>query len=455
MVTRRILFLILIFCIGHSEVAGQNKKAQGYMGLWYSFGEPGEYGYKFSGGLATFSSQHNPMAVFSPEAQKTFFVYCGTSSPDSSHLQIMISYFDHQTHRVPKPVIVYDKLGVKDPQDNATLSIDAAGYIWVFISGWGRTRPGHIFKSVNPWSIETFQMKYEGEMLFPQAWWIKGKMMLMHSKSLRGRELYWATGQDGTQWEPSQKLAGMGGHFQITNVFGDRIYSIFNYCPKGNLDLRTNLYLVYSDDVGKTWRNIDGQLLVTPLTEPRCQALVRDFISEKKLVYIQDLNFDEAGNPVILILVSNDSHPGPKGDPREWMVVHRKDNNWQFSKVCDMPNNYNDGSIYTAKDEWRIIGPSEPGPSRYSTGGEMVLWISRDEGTTWEKSLNVTTGSKFHNSYSKRPFNPHKDFYAFWADGDPDKKSESRLYFTNEKCDGVWVLPYRMNKDSGKPARVR
>lgn len=455
MVGLRILFLAL-FLLGFSVVTtGQNEKAGGYMGLWYSYGEYSEYGYKFSGGLATFSSQHNPMAIFVPGAQKTFFVYCGTANPDSSHLQIMISYFDHRSHKVPRPVIVYDKMGVNNPQDNATLSIDPEGYIWVFISGWGRTRPGHIFRSSKPLSIESFEMKYEGEMLFPQAWWVNGKILLMHSKNLKGRELFWTTGQDGNMWEQSQKLAGMGGHFQVTNVSGNRLYSVFNYCPDGTLDSRTNLYLVYTDDTGKTWKNIEGEVLATPLTDSQCGAMVRDFRSEKKLVYIQDLNFDEEGNPVILIVTSNDFNPGPKGDPREWTVVHRKEGNWIFSKVCDIPHNHNLGSVYTGSSEWRIIGPSDPGPSKYATGGEMVLWVSSDKGLTWEKSANITSGSTYHHSYAKRPFNPHKEFYAFWADGNPEKKSESRLYFTNEKCDGVWVLPYTMKRDFEKPVRIR
>jgi hypothetical protein len=51
--------------------------------------------------------------------------------------------------------------------------------------------------------------------------------------------------------------------------------------------------------------------------------------------------------------------------------------------------------------------------------------------------------------------NASKDFYAVWADGDADKFSISHLYFTNEKCNRVWVLPYEMKKSLDKPVRVR
>lgn len=453
----KILYPALVFfMLVHSAAPAQSPRAPGYMGIWYKFGQPYEYGYKFSGGLATFSSQHNPMAVYVPQVKKTFFVYCGTAAPDTSHVQIMVSCFDHVTRKVPRPVIVLDKMGVTNPQDNATLSIDSKGYIWVFVSGQGRTRPGQIYKSDKPWSIDTFNLTYAGEILFPQAWWINDTtFLMMHSKVARGRELYWTTGKDGSRWEPSQKLAGAGGHFQVTNIFGNRLYSVFNVCPDGSLDSRTNLYLVYTDDMGKTWRTIDEEVIETPIRQLENKALIHDYSSEKKLVYIHDLNFDDQGNPVILLLTSNDSRPGPQGDPREWIVVSRRNGSWSFSKVCNMPHNYNLGSIYISGDEWRLIGPSDPGSSKYGTGGEMVLWTSPDKGQTWLKSTNITSGSTFNNSYAKRPFNPNDEFYAFWSDGDATKKSVSRIYFTNKNCDKVWMLPYTMKKEWQKPVRVK
>ncbi|MGE3313076.1 MAG: hypothetical protein AB7O66_24175 [Limisphaerales bacterium] len=45
----------------------------------------------------------------------------------------------------------------------------------------------------------------------------------------------------------------------------------------------------------------------------------------------------------------------------------------------------------------------------------------------------------------------HPDFAAFWADGDPDAFSESRLYFANRAGDRVWRLPYDMTGDSAEP----
>ena len=123
---------------------------------------------------------------------------------------------------VPKPVIVYDKQGVDDPHDNAALSIDSEGFIWVFVSGRGTSRPGLIFRSSKPYAIDSFEMVLQGEMTYPQPWWVPGKGFLyMFTKYTKGRELYWSTSPDGKTWSTDQKLAGFGGHYQVTNMTGE------------------------------------------------------------------------------------------------------------------------------------------------------------------------------------------------------------------------------------------
>lgn len=454
---RRFLFLLMIGFLSHQSLLySQNARMDGYKGIWYSSGQAGEYGYKFSGGVATFASRHRPNAIYSPETKKTFFVYSGTTHADERHLLIMISYFDHRLHVVPKPVIVYDKMGVSEPQDNASLSIDKDGYLWVFISGRGRIRPGHIFKSTEPYSIDSFQKISDTEMLSPQPWWNKETgFLLMFSKATQGRELFFSSSSDGETWSDPLKVASMGGHFQVSGVFGNKLVAAFDYHPQGNIDKRTNIYLIQTVDFGRTWKTIDNKIVELPLTDPKNEALVCDFQAERKLVYLQDLNFDRKGNPVLLILASRDFIPGPQGDPREWMVVSWKDQRWNFSKVCESTNNYDMGSIYIHDDEWRIIGPTEPGPQIYGTGGEVALWTSLDEGVTWNKIRNITVNSPGNNSFVRRPLNEHKEFAAFWSDGNADNHSISQLYFTNEKCNKVWLLPYYMKGEYEKPIRVR
>lgn len=452
LITSLAIILILI----SPAIKCQNEKASGYKGLWAASSKSPEYGYRYSGGLATSSAQHNPVAIYSPEARKTFFVFGGTSDEENSHLQIMASYFDHKTKMVPKPVIVFDKMGVNDPQDNATLSIDSEGYIRVFVSGMGRTRPGIIFKSLQPFSISGFERITEAEIVFPQPWYVNGEgFILMYTKFLKGRELFWSTSSDGRTWAPAQKLAAMGGHNQITNFDGKKLVSVFSYLPDGNSEKQTNLYLLQTDDLGKSWKTIDNKTVTTPLTAIHNEAMIKDYETEGKLVFMKDLNFDSEGNPVILAIISRDFRPGPSGDPREWTIIHRKDNKWNFSKICESFHNHDMGSLYINGNLWRVIGPTEPGPQKYSMGGEIALWESKDEGATWIKTTDITTNSSKNNSYARRPVNASKEFYSFWADGDADKISRVHLYFTDENGKKVWALPYDMKNDFEKPVRIK
>lgn len=433
-----------------NRAAAQLPRADGYKGIWFTLGQFSEWGDKYSGGLGTYTSSHIPIAIYAKEVNKTFFVYGGTTGATDRHLMIMISYYDHKKKGVPKPVIVYDKQGVDDPHDNASLSIDSGGFIWVFVSGRNTSRSGLIFKSSQPYGIDSFEQIRTGEMTYPQPWWMKEGFFYLFTKYTHGRELYWSTSADGKEWGPDRKLAGMGGHYQVSNMRNGRIYSAFNYHPGGDVDKRTNLYLVQSADRGKTWTTIDGRVLQTPLTDPASPALVRDYQKEGRLVYLNDLNFDAQGNPLILAVISRGFAPGPKGDPREWTVIHWKEGRWNFYPVCTSTHNYDMGSLFVEGKRWRIIGPTETGPQRYGTGGEMALWESRNEGKTWSKTKVLTQHSLYNHSYARRPPEAHPDFYALWADGNPDQLSPSKLYFCNQQGK-VWMLPYDMKEAFATP----
>ena len=60
----------------HQDALTLNQKADGYRGIWYMNQPSGdEYVYKYSGGLATYCAKHQPFAVYSEAAAKTFFCY--------------------------------------------------------------------------------------------------------------------------------------------------------------------------------------------------------------------------------------------------------------------------------------------------------------------------------------------------------------------------------------------
>lgn len=426
-------------------------KYDGYRGIWFTLGQFRDYGDKYSGGLGTYTANHVPIAIYAPEVDKTFFVY-GGSRGGERYLLAMASYYDHQKGIVPRPTIVHDKQGIDDPHDNPSLTIDEHGHLWVFISGRGRGRPGFIYRSLEPYCVDAFERVYQGEFTYPQAWWVEGKGFIhLNTKYTRGRELYFELSEDGRNWSEPVKLAGMLGHYQVSNQFGERIITAFMRHPDGSVDRRTDLYYAETRDMGRTWQTVDGQPLELPMEDFKVPALVRNYEAEDRLVYINDTQLDSEGNPVIFYVTASRYEPGPPGEPRYQTIAYWDGEQWRFSEVARTTHNYDVGSVHIEDDVWRVFAPAEPGPQRWGCGGEVAIWRSEDRGVTWTKERDVTSDSAMNHHYVRRPVNAHRDFYAFWADGNPDELSPSYLYFTNKDGSQVWRLPYDMDEDFAEP----
>ncbi len=435
----------------------ETPRAEGYRGIWFTLGQMSEYGDKYSGGLGTYTANHNPLAVYAAAVDKTFFVY-GGSPAGERQLLCMIGSYDHKTGSVSRPVVVHDKRPVDDPHDNPSLNIDPEGYLWVFVSGRARSRPGFIYRSVAPYDATRFERIGEREITYPQPWHIAGQGFLhLFTKYTKGRELYFATSPDGRTWSEDRKLAGFAGHYQTSGARGNKVASFFNYHPDGSVDKRTNLYYAQTTDFGQTWTTAAGKPLTLPLAAIDNGALVVDYAAQGRLLYTCDLNFDAAGNPILLYVLSRDYRPGPPGGDREWTVAHWKGDKWNFSTITTSDHNYDMGSLYVLRDQWLVIAPTDVGPQKWGAGGEMVLWSTRDEGKTWQRQRNVTQGSEFNHSYARRPQHAKDPFFALWADGNPNAPSPSRLYFSDSTGQKVFRLPYTFpaGASTAQPERLK
>ena len=439
--------------------------ADGYRGIWY-FNQPSrdEYRYKYSGGMATYPQQHIPIAVHCEAAQKTFFVYGGTTArqpSDKQELLHMIAYFDHRTGTVPRPRILLNKQ-TSDAHDNPVLSVDDAGHLWVFSPSHGTGRPSFIHRSAKPYSIEAFERILQTNFSYPQPWWIPGRgFVFLHTRYGKAgvgtgglRRLHVWTSADGRTWDPPQPLADLEmGDYQVSWSLGDRVGTAFDFHPKPvGLNARANIYYVESRDGGRTWQNVAGESLATPITQVQNSALVYDSRAEGLLVYLKDLAFDAAGHPVILFLTSPGYQSGPRNSPRRWEVTRWTGSSWERRPITTSLSNYDHGSLYLEADgTWRLIAPTEPGPQPYNPGGEMAIWLSGDQGKSWKQARQLTQGSARNHTYARRPVQAHPGFYALWADGHAREPSASNLYFTDQAGSHVWRLPAVMTNDVAAP----
>ena len=455
-----------------------NQKDDGYKGIWYNIGGAGQsgpvtntYRYKYSGGLGTYPANHYPFSVYVKKVNKTFFCYGGTDESGKT-LYHMVSWFDHRTGEVPRPTIVLDK-ATNDAHDNPVMQVDKEGYIWIFSTSHGTGRPSFIHRSRLPYDIGEFER-------IPATKLVNGEKVPMdnfsylqiyynpeegftglftHYEKAGGRVIAWMTSKDGIEWSEWKDLSLLDqGQYQSSGNQGKTIGSSFNYHPsrpvRGGLDFRTNLYFLESRDFGKTWQTAGGIPMALPLKEVANPALVHDYDSEKRNVYICDVNFDRQGRPVILYITTRGPMPGPDDGPRSWHTAWGNGKSWEIHDFTLAGNAYDMGSIYQEKNKrWRIIAPTATGPQEFNTGGEMEMWISKDQGGKWTRVRKLTADSEFNHTYARRPVNAHPGFYAFWADGHGRQPSESRLYFSDRKGN-VYVLPRKMNGPTVKPLRV-
>ncbi|HOX38026.1 MAG TPA: BNR-4 repeat-containing protein [Candidatus Brocadiia bacterium] len=445
--------------INTGEVKMIATQDDGYRCLWYTMGpnDP-DYGPKYSGGLGTYCAKHYPFAVFSRQANKTFFCYGGTRR-DKRELLEMVSYYDHATGKVPRPTIVLNK-HTDDAHDNPVIQVDEQGHIWLFSASHGTSRPSYISRSVKPYDIKEFEMVRQTNFSYPHLWVMPGRgFFMVHTLYENGgRSMFQSSSSDGRQWNEPIRLSRIeAGHYQITGQSGSKIGVAFNFHPAGKgLDWRTNLYYMESDDVGKTWRAVDGQTITLPLDNKDNLALVRNYQSMGLLVYLKDVIFDSQGRPIILIVTGKGPTSGPQNDPRMFTTARWTGSAWEIRDAMPTDNNYDMGSLYLDSDtRWTLIAPTIPGPQPYNTGGEMAMWVTEDSGGKWTMTRQLTKDSKFNHTYARRPVNAHPDFYAFWADGHARQESECRLYFCNKAGDKVWRLPEKMEGEFAEPELVK
>ncbi|HPN35181.1 MAG TPA: BNR-4 repeat-containing protein [bacterium] len=444
-----------------------NIKDTGYRGIWY-MNQPSEdeYVYKYSGGLGTYCANHAPFAVYCDRVHKTFFCYGGAAPDDDRRLWHMVSYYDHRTGVVPRPTVLLDKQ-TTDAHDNPVISVDGQGHVWIFSTSHGADRPSYIHRSKRPYDIDAFDLisaafVQDGQtsaitnFSYMQPWHVTGKGFISFFTRYRdpaNRTSFFSNSSDGILWSAPQRLAAIEeGHYQISAVGRHIAGAAFNYHPRGKgVNSRTNLYYMETPDWGRTWRAIDGTPLPLPVTGISNPSLVHDYRSDSLLVYLMQVVYDEADRPIILYLTSKGYASGPKNDPRTWMTARWTGAEWMFNPITVSDNNYDLGSLYLeAGGVWRLIAPTEPGPQRFNTGGEMVLWVSRNQGRSWEKERQMTAGSRFNHTFARAVVNAHPDFYAIWSDGHARRPSECRLYFCDREG-RVFMLPRRMTGDQEKP----
>ena len=455
----------------------------GYHGIWYEnepgSSPPGGYGPKYGGGLGTYPQQTNAIAAYSASDDKTFFVYGGTDGTNNQ-LKNMIGYYDHATGQFARPRVLRE-VGGFDVHQNATLNVDADGYIWVFAHSHGTTiGSGNIYRSANPGDISSFQNVALPDGLFSHP----GNVTLSYGNSIydqtngfvevynvysNDRAVHVATGDlnaagDDINWDQTSvndtALFDMGqGHYAIARTNGSKIGILANY-HEGHLNNRTNLYYVESNDWGQTWQLPDGTPITAPITSASDASRIHDYLSEDQLVYIKSMDFDAAGNPVVMYLTVSDAtggghNAGPQPGGRTVHTAYWDGAQWLINDMLTTNSNYDHGELWIdAAGNWNVLGAFLDGPQVWGTGGQIGLWQSDDQGATWDFIRQLSFDENYNSTYPRLVTDADDEFFALWADGDAYDPSDSRLYFMNAEGTMVYRMPTTITGDFAAPELV-
>ena len=138
---------------------------------------------------------------------------------------------------------------------------------------------------------------------------------------------------------------------------------------------------------------------------------------------------------------------------RQWHTFHWTGREWRESLIATSTHCYDSGSLWIEEGVWTVIAPTDAGPQYWGAGGEIVVWRSFDEGGSWLRAQTLTANSTYNHTYVRRPLGAAEGFYAFWADGSPDARTASHLYFCTA-AGGVFRMPYDMTDEWAAPEPV-
>ena len=451
---KKIEFFLLVFFLYNIIYSQEltNVKVNGYKGIWFSIGQTHHGMDKYSGGLATFSAKHTPIAIYSEIADKTFFVYGGSNNNDK--LSIMIGAYDHHTGLLTRPTEICRK-DTDDPHDNAVITIDDKGYIYVFVSGRATVRKGAIFKSNIPYNIDRFSFVESKLYTYPQVWKLNNYYINLFTKYTGMRELYYRISNDFENWVGDIQMAAIkldgceySGHYEISACRDGKLSVFFNLHPNGDVDHRTDLYYMETFD-GIRWHNINGKEVYLPVTEGD-EIKVLDWYG-KKNVYLKDVKIDDIGNPICLYIRSSGYIQGSDGEPYELCVTYWQNDFWQTEIITETDHNYDTGCLIQDGNNYLVVAPTGT-TIRHGCGGEVEIWNKTKLG--WSKKFILTQNSILSHNYVRSVVNFKKPFCFLWADGDPMLKSPSHLYFGDLEGN-VWMMPDIMEENYSAPIKIQ
>lgn len=424
-------------------------------GVWYACGYkvntlPG-HDYVYSGPMATYCAWHHPMAVYSADTNRTYWVFGNAENAPT------ITYYDHAAKQFTHPVV----LGTNpdgDAHRNPTLALDEQGFLHVFYGSHGH--PTHTLRSRRPHDLsawETLSDLPEPHTTYPQPWLISPGEIMVSYRQAPGWNCTTTT-DGGRTWSTPTNVVNFGCPEGAAGCAECSIYAISvaesaGYPRKVHLAWsrlgggtpeeiatkhlwarRYNVYYAWTGDGGRTWRRSDGSEYSLPITE---EAAEKVYDCGQRGVWLKDVKLDAAGRPLILFLDAE-----PATFESRWQVARLRSDGWSTSYLATSDHMYDDGGlVYLSERDIRVYGPTTD-VQPHEDGGEIEEWQSLDGGATWRNTRHLTAGSRYSHNNVKVVFGHEHgpgDLRVVWSYGDsnyPPESTDVRLHAYGEGWEG-------------------
>lgn len=438
-----------------------------------------------------YDRRQRPQAIYMNG--QVYMVYNGGANlPDSNGKKtfpFVISY-DPATGQLSEPI----RLGVEPDGDQHYCPIiwsDKNHFLHI-LYGCHKTpgthlvsrEKGQIGSGMNGWSESSM---INGSMSYPSIFHISGDRQLMYFRTGEHRSSwsYMISHDDGQTWiaaprpvtdlnRGDEKNSGKNHNemdemssYQTVLPSPDGKYLHVVFCSyddnKGNLpekmynpryqtsdnfSFKYNLYYVKVDLQTHEVVNFAGEPVRTPIDYQAAlqKCLVWD-TGWRGAGVPPDIIIDRNGNPAFLHVLSGNT-------PYEYnyWYVRNEGGEWKQSRIAPSSDDWNscylrleqDGTLYAClvMGEPFFMGTDaeSSGDMDSRGGGDIEEWISRDEGTTWEKHRDLTprsaefAGWKFNNvqPVKDRNMNVIPGMYLFYGWPDPKERS-ARAFLIVEK----------------------
>lgn len=354
----------------------------------------------------------------------------------SNALGIYVARFNHLTNKVSAPLLIHVK-HTDDPHDNAVLNFDQDGNLYIMISGRSLSRSALLYfieqpsqqsifggdnillKNITPPNINYSSLvrtdithpDFAG-VTYPKLLRIEGGFRLIYTlyclKGVRdtcdGTRQLWSARltyddsvADRAILDQVTPLAAYGGHYAIAGSTqdGKDIAIAFNLLVDSDPANRTNLYVLYSQDSGASWRSItnasgSGQALSDSLPFNNEQGLDRIAVMKlprqsgrvQQRIYLKDISLartDELLDLQILYVngTGANSHTPTLSDTHTLAYAYLGNSNWENRSVTrEIDHNYSTGFISQNENNLtRLFFPATPENNNNGLAGGAPAYV--------------------------------------------------------------------------------